>query len=98
MGSHRSGPRISATVGANSRSVSPRVGSPATPCHCSTGLGAEGGFAAGVADFEDGFEARFGEWDLTTDPMTGGSSSANVAGRDGAVVVAGQIAPGLAFP
>ncbi|MDE0622934.1 MAG: hypothetical protein OXH83_14825 [Bryobacterales bacterium] len=29
--------------------------------------------------------------------MTGGSSSANVAGRDGALVVAGEIAPGLAF-
>ena len=51
-----------------------------------------------VADFEDGFEARFGEWDVTTDQMIGGSSSANVAVRDGALVVAGEIAPGLAFP
>ena len=35
------------------------------------------GLAAEVADFEDGFEARFGEWDAPTDQMTGGSSSAN---------------------
>ena len=51
-----------------------------------------------IADFEDGFEARFGEWDVTTDQMTGGFSSANVAVRDGALVVTGEIAPGLAFP
>ena len=51
-----------------------------------------------VAEFEDGFEASFGEWDATTDQMTGGSSSANVAVRDGALVVIGEIAPGLAFP
>ena len=30
--------------------------------------------------------------------MTGGSSSANVALRDGALVVTGEIAQGLAFP
>ena len=35
-----------------------------------------------VANFEDGFEARFGEWDVTTDQMTGGSSSAT-GGRAG---------------
>ena len=51
-----------------------------------------------VADFEDGFEASFGEWDVTTDQMTGGSSSASVAVRDGALVVTGEIAPGVAFP
>ena len=51
-----------------------------------------------VADFEDGFEASFGEWDVTTDQLTGGSSSANVAVRDGALAVTGEIAPGLAFP
>jgi len=51
-----------------------------------------------VADFEDGFEASFGEWDVTTDQLTGGSSSASVAVRDGALVVTGEIAPGAAFP
>ncbi|MXX70400.1 MAG: amidohydrolase family protein [Gemmatimonadetes bacterium] len=51
-----------------------------------------------VADFEDGFEARFGAWDVTTDQLTGGASSANAAVRDGALVVTGEIAPGLAFP
>ena len=51
-----------------------------------------------VADFEDGLEARFGEWDVTTDQMTGGSSSASMTVRDGALVVTGKIAPGVAFP
>ena len=51
-----------------------------------------------VADFEDGFEATFGAWDVTTDQLTGGSSSADVAVRDGALVVTGEIAPGLPFP
>ena len=51
-----------------------------------------------VADFEDGFEASFGEWGVTTDQMTGGSSSANVAVRDGALVVTGEIAPGTRLP
>ena len=51
-----------------------------------------------VADFENGLEATFGTWDVTTDQMAGGSSSANVAVRDGALVVTGEIAPGLAFP
>ena len=51
-----------------------------------------------VADFEDGFEASFGAWDVTTDQMAGGTSSADVAVRDGALVVTGEIAPGAAFP
>ena len=51
-----------------------------------------------VADFEVGFEATFGAWDVTTDQLTGGSSTANVAVRDGALVVTGEIAPGLPFP
>ena len=45
-----------------------------------------------AADLEDGFEARLGEWDVTTDQMTCGFSSANVAVRDGALVVTGEIA------
>ena len=51
-----------------------------------------------VADFEDGFEASFGAWDVTTDQLTGGSSTADVAVRDGALVVTGEIASGLPFP
>ncbi|MDE0359480.1 MAG: CIA30 family protein [Gammaproteobacteria bacterium] len=51
-----------------------------------------------IADFEDGFEASFGAWDVTTDQLAGGSSSADVAVRDGALVVTGEIAPGAAFP
>lgn len=51
-----------------------------------------------VADFEDGFEANFGAWDVTTDQLTGGSSTASVAVRDGTLVVTGEIASGLGFP
>ncbi len=51
-----------------------------------------------VADFENGLEAGFGTWDVTTDQMAGGASSASMAVRDGALVVTGEIAPGLAFP
>lgn len=51
-----------------------------------------------VADFEDGFEASFGAWDVTTDQLTGGSSTADVAVRDGALAVAGEIAAGVPFP
>ena len=51
-----------------------------------------------VADFEDGFEASFGAWDVTTDQLTGGSSTADVTVRDGALVVTGEIAPGVPFP
>ena len=51
-----------------------------------------------VADFEDGLEARFGAWDVTTDQLSGGSSRASTTVRDGALVVTGEIAPGLAFP
>ena len=51
-----------------------------------------------VADFEDGFETSFGAWDVTTDQLAGGSSTASVAVRDGALVVTGEIAPGAAFP
>ena len=44
---------------------SPRVGSPTTSCHCSTGAADEDGFAAGVedlADFVDGsVQAECGE-------------------------------------
>ena len=51
-----------------------------------------------VADFEDGLEATFGSWDVTTDQMSGGSSSASMAVRDGALVVTGEIAPGWPSP
>jgi adenine deaminase len=69
----------------------------------SAGAGPQGQIASApaetlVADFEDGLEASFGAWDVTTDQMTGGASSANVDVRDGALVVTGEIAPGVAFP
>ena len=35
---------------------------------------------------------------MTTDQMSGGSSSASMTVRDGALVVTGEIAPGVAFP
>ena len=38
-----------------------------------------------VADFEDGLEARFGAWDVTTDQLSGGSSSASMTVQDGAL-------------
>ena len=37
-------------------------------------------------------------WDVTTDQRTGGSSTANVTVRDGALVVTGELAVGLPFP
>ena len=46
----------------------------------------------------DGLGARFGGWDVTTDQMSGGSSSASLAVQNGALVVTGEIAPGTAFP
>ena len=39
-----------------------------------------------------------GAWDVTADQLTGSFSSASVAVRDGALVVTGEIAPGLPFP
>ena len=52
-----------------------------------------------VADFEDGLGSSFGVgWDVTSDQMSGGSSTASLAVRNGALVVTGEIAPGFAFP
>ena len=50
-----------------------------------------------IADYENGLEAAFGTWDVTTDQMAGGASTASMAVRDGALVVTGEIVPGLAF-
>ena len=50
--------------------------------------------AYGRRGLEDGFEASFGEWDVTTDQMTDDCSSANVAVRDGALVVTAGVDPG----
>ena len=35
---------------------------------------------------------------MTSDQMSGGSSTASLAVRNGALVVTGEIAPGFAFP
>ena len=43
-----------------------------------------------VADFEDGLGSSFGVgWDVTSDQMSGGSSTASLAVRNGALVVTG---------
>ena len=51
-----------------------------------------------VVDFGDGFDASFGAWDVTVDQLNGGSSTAAVAVRNGALVVTGEIAAGVPFP
>lgn len=52
-----------------------------------------------VSDFEDGIASRFGAgWEVTTDVLRGGLSTAELAVEDGALVVRGEIAAGVAFP
>lgn len=72
--------------------------------HCaagSTGAGPQAEIATTetlVAAFEDGFETSVAEWDVTTGQMSKGSSTASANVHDGALVVIGEIAPGLPFP
>ncbi|MCD9032097.1 CIA30 family protein [Luteimonas sp. Y-2-2-4F] len=62
--------------------------------------------ATRIADFDGGtIEAAFGGWQATSDRMAGGGSDARLAlaeggaaGSRGALAVAGEIAPGFAFP
>ena len=64
-------------------------------------LGGEDGCEVALSTSEDsegGSETRLGAWDESTDRMSSGSSSANVAVRDRALVFTGEIAPRLAFP
>ena len=52
-----------------------------------------------IADFEDGLRASFGfGWQVTTDGMQGGSSTARVATENGALRVEGELAAGSPFP
>ncbi len=52
-----------------------------------------------VFDFEDGLDSGFGfGWQVTTDAMNGGASTADLAVEDGALVVRGETRTGFAFP
>ena len=52
-----------------------------------------------VVDFEDGLDSGFGfGWQVTTDAMNGGASTADLAVEDGALVVRGETRTGFAFP
>ena len=52
-----------------------------------------------VVDFEDGIDSGFGfGWQVTTDAMNGGASTADLAVEEGALVVRGEIRTGFAFP
>ncbi len=52
-----------------------------------------------VVDFDDGIDSGFGSgWQVTTDAMNGGASTAELAVEDGALVVRGETRTGFAFP
>ncbi|WP_423927177.1 CIA30 family protein [Candidatus Palauibacter sp.] len=52
-----------------------------------------------VVDFEDGIGSGFGSgWQVTTDAMNGGASTAELVVADGALVVRGETRAGFAFP
>ncbi|WP_420637056.1 CIA30 family protein [Candidatus Palauibacter sp.] len=52
-----------------------------------------------VVDFEDGIDSGFGfGWQVTTDAMNGGASTADLAVEEGALVVRGETRKGFAFP
>lgn len=52
-----------------------------------------------IADFEDGIGAAFGAgWQVTTDGMRGGSSSARLSAEAGALRVAGEVVADTLFP
>ena len=52
-----------------------------------------------IADFEDGLRASFGfGWQVTTDGMQDGSSTARMAAANGALRVEGEVAAGSPFP
>lgn len=52
-----------------------------------------------VVDFEDGLDSGFGfGWQVTTDAMNGGASTADLAVEDGALIVRGETRTGFAFP
>ncbi len=52
-----------------------------------------------LVDFEDGIDSGFGfGWQVTTDAMNGGASTAELAVEEGALVVSGETRVGFAFP
>ena len=52
-----------------------------------------------ISDFEDGIGASFGTgWQVTTDQVRGGSSTANLSAPAGALRVEGELVSGFAFP
>lgn len=52
-----------------------------------------------IADFEDGIGAAFGAgWQVTTDGMSGGSSTARLSAEGGALRVAGEVVADTPFP
>ena len=52
-----------------------------------------------IADFENGVDASFGfGWQVTSDQMQGGSSTARLSAENAALRVEGEIAPGSPFP
>ncbi len=52
-----------------------------------------------TVDFEDGIDSGFGSgWQVTTDAMNGGASTAELAVEEGALVVSGETRVGFAFP
>lgn len=52
-----------------------------------------------IADFEDGIGAAFGfGWQMTSDGMQGGSSTARLSVESGALRVEGEVAAGFPFP
>ncbi len=52
-----------------------------------------------IADFDDGLDAAFGfGWQVTSDRMQGGSSTARLSVASGALRVEGEIVSGFAFP
>ncbi|WP_419163016.1 CIA30 family protein [Candidatus Palauibacter sp.] len=52
-----------------------------------------------IVDFEDGIDSGFGfGWQVTTDAMNGGASTADLAVEEGALVVSGETKVGFAFP
>lgn len=52
-----------------------------------------------IIDFEDGIDAGFGSgWQVTTDAMNGGASTADLAVEAGVLVVRGETKTGFPFP
>ena len=52
-----------------------------------------------IADFQDGVSAAFGfGWQVTSDRMQGGSSTARLSVESGVLRVEGEVAPGFPFP